>query len=298
MANKIYIAGSGGMLGEAFHSIFSEKFDLKCTDIDCNEEWLSYLDFRNFDNYRADIISFKPNYLFHLGAHTDLEYCEKNKIDAYNTNTLSVIHATNIANELKIPLLYISTAGIFDGKKELYDDFDDPNPLSYYGETKFEAEKYVQNNSNKYLICRAGWMMGGGLKKDKKFIKKILYQLKSNKKLHIVDDKDGTPTYTIDFAKNVKLLIENDIYGLFNLVCEGVSSRIQVTRAILEYYDIQKDIEITPVDSSFFKNEYFAIRPPSERLINKKLNSINLNIMRNWKISLYEYLDKRFKNYL
>jgi dTDP-4-dehydrorhamnose reductase len=298
MNKKFYIAGAGGMLGEAFYDCFSKSNILRCTDIDCNEKWLSKLNFINFENYRKDVVDFNPDYLFHLGAHTDLEYCENNQRDAYETNTLSVINATKISNELNIPLLYISTAGIFDGKKNLYNDLDTPNPLSYYGKTKYDAEKYVIKYSKKYLICRAGWMMGGGIKKDKKFVKKILLQIKEKNKLHIVNDKNGTPTYTVDFAKNVELLIKKEIYGLFNLVCEGQTSRTDVAKAILDYYNLNKKIDIIDVDSSYFSKDYFAIRPPSERLENKKLNSLNLNIMRDWKVALYEYLDIKFNNFI
>ena len=51
MKKKIYIAGCGGMLGEAFYKVFSEEYELKCTDIDVNEVWLSYLDFRDYEAY-------------------------------------------------------------------------------------------------------------------------------------------------------------------------------------------------------------------------------------------------------
>ena len=105
MKKKIYIAGSGGMLGDAFYKVFSEDYSIKCTDIDVNENWLSYLDFRNIDDYLKDVKEFMPDYLFHIGAHTDLEYCEKNIEDAYLTNTLSVENATYISNKLEI-LLY------------------------------------------------------------------------------------------------------------------------------------------------------------------------------------------------
>ena len=102
------------------------------------------------------------------------------------------------------------------GGKEFYDETDVPNPLGHYGKSKYLAEKYVLENTKNHLICRAGWMMGGGPNKDKKFIQKILKQIKdSNKKLYIVNDKLGTPTYTHDFAQNTKLLIENDIRGSF-----------------------------------------------------------------------------------
>ena len=74
MKKKIYIAGCGGMLGEAFYIQFKVEYILKCTDIDVNETWLSYLDFRDFEAYKRDVETFKPDYLFHLGAYTDLEF--------------------------------------------------------------------------------------------------------------------------------------------------------------------------------------------------------------------------------
>ena len=295
---KIYIAGCGGMLGEGFYKIFSNNYLLKCTDINLTDDWLTYLDFRNFTKYRKDVIDFNPDYLFHIGAYTDLEFCEKNINETYITNTLSVENASNIANELKIPLLFIGTAGIFDGKKELYNDWDTPNPLGHYARSKYLAEKFIQNNTNKYLICRAGWMMGGGLKKDKKFVNKIIKQIRSNKKeLFIVDDKLGTPTYTLDFVKNVELLIDKKCWGLYNLVCEGNSSRLEVAKEILKILNLHEKIKINIVSSDYFNKEYFAKRPKSEILINYRLNLLSLNIMRNWKICLVEYLNKEFSEF-
>ena len=299
MKKKIYIAGAGGMLGEAFYQVFKEDYNLKLTDKVVNEEWISKLDFRNKELYFEDVSNFDPDFIFHLGAHTSLEYCESNIEDAYLTNTLSVENATNISNNLKIPILYISTAGIFDGQKEIYDDWDMPNPLGTYARSKYMGELFVQNNNSKHLICRAGWMMGSGPKKDKKFIQKIMKQIKEgNQNLNIVNDKLGTPTYTIDFANNVKLLLENNQWGLYNMVCKGLTSRFEVTENILKILNLDKKISINKVESSFFSNEYFAPRPKSERLVNKKLDLRNMNIMREWKISLKEYLNEYYSDYL
>jgi len=296
---KIYIAGCGGMLGEAFYRQFKDDYELKCTDIDVNEKWLSYLDFRDFEKYKEDVKKFKPDYLFHLGAYTDLEYCELHPDDTYKTNTTSIENAVYITNELKIPLLYISTAGIFDGKKEVYDDWDQPNPLGVYARAKYAGEKFVIENSEKYLVCRAGWMMGAGPKKDKKFIQKIMKQLKEGKKeLLIVNDKDGTPTYTHDFAKNTKLLLEKEMWGLYNMVCGGQTSRLEVATEMIKLLGLEKKVKITPVSSTHFKKEYFAERPPNERLVNKKLGLREMNIMRNWKVALKEYLGEYYSNYL
>lgn len=299
MKKKIYIAGCGGMLGEAFFKQFKDDFILKCTDKDVNEDWLSYLDFREFEAYEKDVFSFKPDYLFHLGAYTDLEFCENNIEDTYKTNTIAVENAVLIANKLDIPILYISTAGIFDGSKELYDDWDSPNPLGAYARSKYMGERYVVENARRYLVCRAGWMMGAGPNKDKKFIQKLMAQIKAGKKeLQIVNDKDGTPTYTHDFAKNVKLLLEKEYWGLYNMVCGGQTSRMEVATELLNILKVSSDIRITPVNSDYYKAEYFAERPPCERLINKKLDLRGLNMMRDWKDAMNTYIENYYSDYL
>ncbi len=296
---KIYIAGCGGMLGEAFYEVFGEGSELKCTDIDVNAEWLSYLDFRDFDAYRADVLAFRPDILFHLGAHTSLEYCEEHPDDAYATNTLAVENAVHIANELGVPLLYISTAGIFDGGQETYDDWDQPNPLGHYARSKYMGERFVAENCRRHLVCRAGWMMGGGPAKDKKFIQKLMKQLRDGKKeLHVVDDKLGTPTYTLDFARNVELLLERRLWGIYNLICDGVTSRLEVATYLVEALGLRGEVRISPVGSEYFAVEYFAARPASERLIPAKLKLRGLYLMRDWQTCLDEYLARHYAGYV
>ncbi len=300
MKKKMYIAGCGGMLGDAFYNFYKNKFQLKCSDLNFkSNNWLEYLDFNNFQNYKKTVNSFKPNILVHLGALTDLEYCELNPQHTYLTNYTSVENATYIANDLNIPLVYISTAGIFDGKKTEYDDWDTPNPLCHYARSKYAAELYVSKYAKKSIVCRAGWMMGGGLKKDKKFVNKIIEQIKNNKKtIHVVKDKLGTPTYTHDFVKNLDLILKNNYWGVYNLVCQDVTSRFEVATEIVRLLNLEKKINIRKVNSSYFKKEYFVKRPPSERLINSKLQLRNLDIMRDWKTCLEEYLNKEYSGVL
>ena len=299
MKSKIYIAGCGGMLGEAFYRVFGEEYDLKCSDKDVNVQWLTYLDFRDYAAYKKDVEAFKPDYIFHLGAYPDLEYCELNQDDTYMTNTIAVENAVYIANELNIPILYISTAGIFDGSKDTFDDWDLPNPLGHYARSKYAAEVFVEKNASKYLICRAGWMMGGGPSKDKKFVQKIMQQLKDGKKeLFIVRDKLGTPTYTHDFANNVKQLLQKEYWGLYNMVCGGITGRYEVALELINVLGLQNQVKVTPVDSNYWQEVYFADRPPSERLLNKKLDLRGMNVMRDWKVCLKEYVENYYAGYL
>jgi dTDP-4-dehydrorhamnose reductase len=296
---RIYMAGCGGMLGEAFHDVLGPRHALRCTDIDVNADWLDFLDFRDVDSYRRDVAAFAPDYLFHLGAHTNLEYCERHPDDAYSTNTLAVENAVHIANELDIPLLYISTAGIFDGAQDTYDDWDEPRPLGHYARSKYMGERFVAENCRKHLVCRAGWMMGGGPAKDKKFIQKLMVQLKSGAaELFVVNDKLGTPTYTIDFARNVELLLSKALWGVYNMVCSGVTSRAEVARYLVNAVGLGNKVPVTEVSSEHFAAEYFAPRPPSERLLTTKLDLRGLNVMRDWRVCLDEYLTERYAGYL
>ena len=52
------------MLGEAFHTQFKADFDLKCSDKDVNEDWLSFLDFRDAEAYEKDVKEFNPDYIY------------------------------------------------------------------------------------------------------------------------------------------------------------------------------------------------------------------------------------------
>lgn len=299
MTKRIYIAGAGGMLGEAFHTVFGTDNVLRCTDIDVNAPWLEFLDFRDASSYESDVRAFAPDYLFHLGAHTSLEYCDTHPDEAYETNTLAVENAVRIANDLNIPLLYISTAGIFDGAQDTYDDWDTPNPLGHYARSKYMGERHVQQSVSRHLICRAGWMMGAGPTKDKKFIQKLMKQIKEGRStLQIVDDKLGTPTYTHDFANTVRVLLERQLWGLYNVVCGGTTGRLEVAHELIMLLDRSDTIKIEPVHSDYFAEEYFSQRPASERLITKKLELRGITTMRDWKVCLREYIDNYYQGYL
>jgi dTDP-4-dehydrorhamnose reductase len=292
MKPRMYIAGAGGMLGQAFYHVFKDSYELQCSDIIPNEDWLSHLDFRLFGDYANKVGTFYPDILVHLGAYTDLEFCENHKTEAFLTNTIAVEHAVTIANDLDIPIVYISTAGIFDGKKEQFDDYDTPNPLCVYARSKYAGELIVQQRAKQYYIFRAGWMMGGGVHKDIKFVGKIMHQIRAGAKvLNIVDDKLGTPTYTFDFARNAKLVIEHEEFGLYNMVCKGMTSRLEVAKEMLKILK-REEIQINEVTSEHFSKEYFAPRPDNERLVNMKLDIKGLNIMRPWQMGLSEYLEK------
>lgn len=295
---RIFITGCGGMLGLAVYRQFSEHCKVLATDIDLNEPWLEYADVTNYEKTYQVASKFKPHVIINLAALTDLEYCENNVEETYRTNGLGAENMALVAQKLNAVHIYISTAGIFDGRQEYYNDFDRPNPLSIYAKGKYHGELAIERMLDKYYVFRAGWMMGGGLKKDKKFINKIYKQIASGSRtLNVVDDKLGTPTYTVNFAESMFRILQTDMYGLYNMVCRGSCSRYDVAKEFISLLGIEKYMTLNIVDSNYFSKEYFAPRPLSEKLVNLKLESRGINYMRDWRECLKEY-SQEFKHNL
>lgn len=290
--SRVLITGCGGMLGEAVYKDFYDKCNVLATDIDLNEEWLSKVDVRNKKDIATIVSSFNPDYIIHLAALTDMEYCESNIIDSYKTNAEAVLFLSREALKKDIPFLYISTAGIFDGEKDSYNEDDIPNPLSVYGRTKYLGE-LLALSIPKSIVIRAGWMMGGGPKKDKKFINKIIKQLIAGKKeIFALSDTYGAPCYTYDLSKAIYYLLDTNTYGLYHGACDGSASRYDVAEHILSVLNLSGKVLLKKVDKDYFEKEYFAPRPHSETLMNNKLKNLNSDLTRDWKICLEEYLKK------
>lgn len=290
--SKILITGCGGMLGEAVYATLKDKYRIYATDIDLNESWLEFLDVTLAGDIERVIKKIKPDAILHLAALTDMEYCQLNPAEAYDVNFTGTYNIAQLSRKYKIPLVYISTAGIFDGKKQSYNESDTPNPLSIYAKSKYAGELAVLAIP-KSIVIRAGWMMGGGPKKDKKFTNKIIKQIRSGaKELFVVNDRIGTPTYTYDLAKTIHYLLSNGLYGIYHEACNGNCSRVDMARSILKNLKLDKKMKIRIVNSQYFRKEYFAPRPNFENLATSKIRPINPSLVADWQGRMKEYLSK------
>lgn len=301
---KILLTGCAGMLGTGIvPELVAQGHEVVATDLIGNGSSLwgdggpacTKLDVRVRDDVERAIGEVEPDIVAHLAAETDLEISESDPDHAYLTNAIGTKHVALACKKAGIPIAYISTAGVFDGEKgdEPYTEYDAPNPINVYGNSKFEGERYVQWFCDQFYIVRAGWMTGGGTK-DHKFVAKMLKQLNEGATaLYAVGDKLGTPTYVPDFAKCFSHLITTDSYGLYHMACEGNGSRYDVTKKMLEVLG-RTDVELVEVSSDYFKDTFPAPRPRSEMMRNLALDLQGWNTMRHWDAALDEYIRKNF----
>jgi len=292
---KILVTGAAGMLGSSLCPTLVRKGHMVfATDLIPSEaEGIEKLDVRDFKQVEKQIGTIKPDIVMHLAAETDVDRCEVEPDHAYMSNTIGTQHVALLCQKVGLPMVYISTIGVFWGDNpEPYTEFDQPNPINIYGRSKLEGEKIVKNLLNRYYIVRAGWMVGGGPKRDKKFIGKIIKQLDEKKVLKAVNDKIGSPTYTIDFSKCLSDLIETGYYGLYHCTNKGYGSRFDVAKRIVEYMG-RTDVTVEPVSSAYFPLP--AARARSEMSRNYKLELLGLDSTRHWENALKEYVISNWK---
>jgi dTDP-4-dehydrorhamnose reductase len=295
---RVLITGCGGMLGNAVYPLFKQHYDhVMATDKQQTEPWLELYDVRDDERFAQYMRDGKYDLVLHLAAETDVEVCEADPDLSYAVNTRAARVMARRCAEHGAALAFISTAAVFDGKKDgPFIEDDTPSPIMAYGHHKLEGEHYVRSICPEYYIFRAGWMMGGGPKHDKKFVHKIAKQVIAGATvIHAVTDKKGTPGYTYDFAKSMHNVISAGKCNTYHQVCRGTATRYDVAKEILQVIN-RPDIELIEVSSDFFKEEYFAPRPPSEMMVNENLNRIDLNIMRTWQASLKEYVHNHFSH--
>ncbi|MDY6981417.1 MAG: dTDP-4-dehydrorhamnose reductase, partial [Pseudomonadota bacterium] len=267
---KIFVTGAAGMLASAMIPRLRAKgFDVAAADRN-SSEGVYAVDVTDLDGVLDTITRNQPDWIFHLAAETDVDYCEQDPDHAFRVNTIGTENVALACRQAGARMLYISTSAVFPGDKPgPYTEFDEPKPANTYGMSKLKGEEAVRSLLNEYFIVRAGWMIGGW-EIDKKFVFKIVQQIKEgNTELKAVSDKFGSPTFTADFAANAVDLFETGRYGLYHLTNRGTGSRYDIARKIVEFMGVQDQVSVTAIDSSEFPLP--APRADSEMLDNYHL---------------------------
>ncbi|MDD1444500.1 sugar nucleotide-binding protein, partial [Dolichospermum sp. ST_sed3] len=106
-----------------------------------------------------------PHAVIHTAAISDANYCQQHAEETYSINVSATALLAEICAEMHIPFVFTSSDLVFDGKKGNYNETDEVNPLSKYGEQKAEAEKRVLKIYPEAAVCRMPLMIadGGGM---------------------------------------------------------------------------------------------------------------------------------------
>lgn len=278
---KIFLTGASGLLGTDLIPILEEKNKVIKSGVNT-------LDICDAEKVLVTIEKSKPDFIIHGAAYTDVDGCEKNKKKAMQVNGLGTKNIAEAAQKLDVPIFYMSTDYVFDGKKgEPYRENDPVSPINTYGMSKLMGERYILQNTLKYYIVRTAWLYGRG---GKNFVDTILQKAKTEKELKIVNDQFGSPTWSVDLSEAIAELIKTSDYGIYHMVNDGICSWYEFAQAILDCSGI-KDVKVSPMTTAELNRA--ATRPAYSKLNTDALENTIGRKLPHWKEALKKYIESK-----
>ena len=288
---KILITGSNGLLGQKLVYKLRDQTGVSLVATARGDNRLlkkegyvyDEMDITNEKQVHEVLAKHKPDAVIHTAAMTNVDACETDKDGAVAMNTSAVKYIVDALEELqqknsdyKPQLVHLSTDFIFDGTHGPLDENEKPNPLSFYAETKLDAEKIVQNSKLHWAIARTVLVYGIVDNMSRSNI--VLWakqNLEQGKKINVVDDQFRTPTLAEDLADGCILLAQKKAQGIYNISGKDFLSILQLVHLVADYYKLDKSL-INPSKSADIKQP--AKRPPiTGFIIDKAIKDLGYN---------------------
>lgn len=214
MPRTIVIVGSGGRLGAALLREWRAR----------GEQVLGFnrelLDLGDLPAIRERLEPLDFDVLVNCAALTNVDRCEREPEEVQRINSQAPATLADICARKKARLIHISTDYVFDGtQRRPYEEDDEPNPISHYGESKLNGERCVQAVSDRHLVVRVSWVFGPD---RASFVDQILQRAQEHDRVEAIADKVSVPTYTLDAARLLLAVIDRqEITGLLHLCNTG-----------------------------------------------------------------------------
>jgi dTDP-4-dehydrorhamnose reductase len=278
---SILITGGYGQLGMDCAQVLGPDHAVTSVDIDT-------VDITDPAQVNAICRKVNPAVIINCAAYTHVDQCETDVAAARAVNAEAPGHLAVWARQYGATLIHISTDYVFDGKKPLptpYLESDPTGPVSVYGRTKLDGERAVAAAGCRFIILRTAWLYGFH---GRNFLKTMLKKALSvpDATLKVVNDQFGSPTWSYRLALQIRRLIGTDASGIYHASAEGYGTWFDLASSFLEKMGAPH--RILPCVTADYPTP--AVRPKNAILENNRLEKEELNIMRDWRHDLDEYI--------
>ncbi|MBB3838030.1 dTDP-4-dehydrorhamnose reductase [Runella defluvii] len=276
----ILVTGSNGLLGQKLVELLTQQSDKKVIATARGENRLPFKE--GYDYFSMDITKPEevasviqktmPDVIIHGAAMTNVDQCEFEKETCWAQNVKAVEYMVEACRKHDIFLCHVSTDFIFDGAAGPYTEEGDANPLSFYGWSKYAAEKVVQHSGIRWAIARTVLVYGIAFDMSRSNI--ILWVKKSleeGKNIKVVTDQWRTPTLAEDLAMGCFLIADKEAEGVFNISGKDLLTPYEMAMMTADYFGLDKGL-IAEADSSNFTQP--AKRPARTGFVLDKSNEI------------------------
>lgn len=264
MFKKILIFGGSGQLGTSYKNYFETKGVGVETPV---------LDVRDEVAVRGVLQLSKPDVVINLAAVTDIDWCEKNKLEAFSVNTLGAGIVAKVCAECRFYLLHMSSGCIQESKSaaEVWSEDDPPTPLCFYSWTKVWAENLVLDCVRKYnlqaLILRPRQLLSA-IASPRNALTKMLTYTK-------FIDTANSCTVIEDLMWATAELLKRNAFGVFNVTNPGVITPYEIALMLRDI--IKPEMEVTKISKEELNRMTLAKRIDAV-LSTIKLNSLGIHL--------------------
>ena len=269
---KFLVTGSAGLVGQQVVKDLSKSNQV----FSCyNESKPEYgdsvkMDLKNYEMISSVLTEIKPDVVIHLGAMTGVDLCEKEKTSASEINTKATEIIAKECSKLNSFLVYVSTDYVFDGNFGMYKEDDVANPLGFYGKSKLEGEKAVQNFSTNWCIARTSTPFGLHPTK-KSFPMWVIENLQKQKQIDVLIDQFTSPTYIPNLSRMLIEISERRITGIIHAAGASKISRYQMASMVSDKLNLDGTLL---KQISMNKMKWVAQRPKDSSLDVSRASSI------------------------
>jgi dTDP-4-dehydrorhamnose reductase len=280
---KILVLGGRGMLGRALVAVLSGRpgrhlvtaWDIEDIDITDRDGVGQALGRDSFE------------VVINCAAFTAVDKAETERETALAVNGDGAGNVAAAARATGAASVLLSTDYVFDGTKARpYREDDEPCPVNYYGYTKLVGERLARQADPNCLVVRTQWLYGAG---GRNFVETMLLLAETKKTIRVVDDQHGSPTWTVDLAQAIALLIEGGCRGIYHASNAGQTTWCSFAQEI--FRTTGKDVEVFPITTGEFNAP--AGRPKNSFFDLTRLIGDTGHEPRHWTEALTEYLATR-----
>jgi dTDP-4-dehydrorhamnose reductase len=273
---KVLVTGAGGMLAQEVVPALAVAGHAVTP--------LRDLDITRADDVRNAVRDAHPEWVVHLAAYTDVDGCELRPEHAMRVNGEGSGHVAAAAAEAGAAILALSSDYVFPGDDPRPRREDDPTrPLSAYGRSKWAGEQAVRAANPRHAIVRTAWLYGRG---GKNFVDTIRTRALAGGPLAVVDDQQGSPTWTRDLAAALVALIAKGAVGTFHATNAGACTWHEFAVEICALAGV--DVSVARISSADLARP--AKRPAYSVLDNSRLVQAIGHPLPHWRDALARYL--------
>jgi len=248
---KVLITGSNGLLGQKLIELYKGNDGISLIATARGENRFPIKDGYTFDllditnefEVKEVIAKHKPDVVINTAAMTNVDACELEKEQCDLLNVKAVGFLVNACNQNDVHLVHLSTDFIFDGTHGPIDENEVPNPLSYYGSSKLQAEQLVMARCNSWAIART--VLVFGIVSDMSRSNIVLWAkgaLEGGKSINVVSDQFRTPTLAEDLAVGCSLIAAKKAQGVFNISGKDFMSVFDLVYRVATYWKLDKSL--------------------------------------------------------